>query len=65
MGGDDMERVGKDDFTPGFVPNHNHGSVDYTSVGSGHVHQMFICYVSCYPNSGWESCALHGRICWF
>jgi hypothetical protein len=37
--GDSMARVGKDDFVNGFVPHHNHGSVDYTSVESGHVHQ--------------------------
>lgn len=34
-----MNRVGKADFVSGFVPNHNHGSVDYTSVAGGHVHQ--------------------------
>ena len=34
-----MNRVGKDDFVPEFVPSHNHGSVDYTSVEAGHVHQ--------------------------
>ncbi|RST74301.1 hypothetical protein D4T97_011560 [Siminovitchia acidinfaciens] len=34
-----MKRVGKDDFAPGYVPGHNHGSVDYTSVNDGHVHQ--------------------------
>lgn len=32
-------KVGKDDFVSGFVPHHNHGSVDYTSVADGHVHQ--------------------------
>jgi hypothetical protein len=37
--GESMARVGKDDFVNGFVPHHNHGSVDYTSVESGHVHQ--------------------------
>jgi hypothetical protein len=31
--------VGKDDFVSGFVPNHNHSSVDYTSVEALHVHQ--------------------------
>lgn len=31
--------VKKDDFVTGFVANHNHGSVDYTSVEIGHVHQ--------------------------
>lgn len=34
-----IDKVYKDDFVPGFVPNHNHGSVDYTSVEEGHVHQ--------------------------
>lgn len=34
----DMEAY-KDDFIQGFVPNHNHGSVDYTSISEGHVHQ--------------------------
>ena len=34
-----MAKVGKDDFVTGFVPHHNHGSVDYTSVEAGHVHQ--------------------------
>ena len=34
-----MKKVGKDDFIQGFVPHHNHGSVDYTSVADGHVHQ--------------------------
>ncbi|MBB5323076.1 3D (Asp-Asp-Asp) domain-containing protein [Anoxybacillus tepidamans] len=34
-----MKKTGKDDFVSGFVPNHNHGSVDYTSVEGGHVHQ--------------------------
>lgn len=34
-----MAKIGKDEFTPGFVPHHNHGSVDYTSVTDGHVHQ--------------------------
>ena len=37
--GDPMERIAKDDFIQGFVPHHNHGSVDYTSVEDGHVHQ--------------------------
>jgi len=36
---DDMKKVGKDSFIPGFVPHHNHGSVDYTAVADGHVHQ--------------------------
>lgn len=31
--------VHKDDFVHGFVPNHNHGSVNYTSVVNGHIHQ--------------------------
>jgi hypothetical protein len=31
--------VSKDTFVSGFVPDHNHGSVDYTSVAHGHVHQ--------------------------
>ncbi len=34
-----MAKVAKDDFVKGFVPHHNHGSVDYTSVEAGHVHQ--------------------------
>jgi hypothetical protein len=29
----------KDSSQKGFVPGHNHGSVDYTSVDYGHVHQ--------------------------
>lgn len=33
------QEVYKDDFVTGFVPDHNHGSVDYTSVEDGHVHQ--------------------------
>jgi hypothetical protein len=32
-------KVSKDDFVNGLVPHHNHGSVDYTSVEAGHVHQ--------------------------
>jgi hypothetical protein len=31
--------IGKDDFVSGFVPDHNHSSVDYTSLEKGHVHQ--------------------------
>ncbi|MBK5480693.1 hypothetical protein JFV29_01820 [Peribacillus sp. TH16] len=31
--------VGKNVFIQGFVPNHNHRSVYYTSVDAGHVHQ--------------------------
>jgi hypothetical protein len=31
--------IPKDTFISGFVPEHNHGSVDYTSVAVGHVHQ--------------------------
>lgn len=34
-----IRNTGKDDFVQGFVPHHNHGSVDYTGVSSGHVHQ--------------------------
>jgi hypothetical protein len=34
-----MAKVGKDDFVHGFVPQHNHGSVDYTGVAGNHVHQ--------------------------
>ncbi len=34
-----MASIGKDDFVKGFVPTHNHGSIDYTSIGGGHVHQ--------------------------
>lgn len=34
-----MNIVGKADFVSGFVPHHNHGSVEYTSVEGGHVHQ--------------------------
>ncbi|PLS18770.1 hypothetical protein CVD28_06545 [Bacillus sp. M6-12] len=34
-----MSKAGKDDFVTGFVPDHNHGAVDYTSVDDGHVHQ--------------------------
>jgi hypothetical protein len=34
-----MAKTGKNDFVSGFVPRHNHGSVDYTSVDDGHVHQ--------------------------
>lgn len=34
-----VNRVGKVDFVSGFVPSHNQGSVDYTSVDVGHVHQ--------------------------
>ncbi len=37
--GDMMKRVSKDSFVQGFVPDHNHGSVDYTGVADGHVHQ--------------------------
>ncbi len=33
------QEVYKDDFVTGFVPNHNHGSLDYTSIEDGHVHQ--------------------------
>lgn len=29
----------KDAFTAGFVPEHNHGSVDYTEIAKDHVHQ--------------------------
>lgn len=31
--------VSKHDFVLGAVPHHNHGSLDYTSVEAGHVHQ--------------------------
>lgn len=31
--------IGKDSAVAGFVPEHNHGSVDYTSISAGHVHQ--------------------------
>lgn len=34
-----LNKVGKNDFVSGFVPHHNHGSVDYTSIADGHVHQ--------------------------
>jgi hypothetical protein len=34
-----MSSVGKDDFVSGFVPHHNHGSVDYTGISVNHVHQ--------------------------
>ncbi|MDF2607872.1 MAG: hypothetical protein K0S34_2068 [Bacillales bacterium] len=34
-----MGEVYKNDFVEGFVANHNHGSVSYTSVDDGHVHQ--------------------------
>ncbi|GER70327.1 hypothetical protein BpJC7_16300 [Weizmannia acidilactici] len=34
-----MAKTGKDEFVSGFVPHHNHGSVDYTSLDAGHVHQ--------------------------
>lgn len=33
------EEINKDQLVPGFVPCHNHGSVDYTSIADGHVHQ--------------------------
>ncbi|TDT62760.1 YmaF family protein [Fonticella tunisiensis] len=33
------KEVYKDDFVTGFVPDHNHGTVDYTSIEDGHVHQ--------------------------
>jgi hypothetical protein len=32
-------KIGKNNACHGFVPKHNHGSVDYTSVNDGHVHQ--------------------------
>jgi hypothetical protein len=32
-------KIGKNKACHGFVPRHNHGSVDYTSVNDGHVHQ--------------------------
>lgn len=34
-----MAQIKKETFVSGFVPNHTHGSVDYTSVENGHVHQ--------------------------
>lgn len=34
-----MKKIGKDDAYPGLVPNHTHGSVDYTSIELDHVHQ--------------------------
>jgi hypothetical protein len=34
--------VTKDTFVPGFVSEHNHGSVDYTSVAQGHVHHVWM-----------------------
>jgi hypothetical protein len=34
-----LVNINKDSSYPGFVPMHNHGSVDYTSVENGHVHQ--------------------------
>lgn len=36
---EEEEEVYKDEFVSGFVPHHNHGSVDYTSYEDGHVHQ--------------------------
>lgn len=27
------------EYMMGFIPDHNHGSIDYTSVVNGHVHQ--------------------------
>lgn len=36
---DKDKEVYKDDFVSAFVPHHNHGSVDYTSIADGHVHQ--------------------------
>ncbi len=33
------EEVNRNSFVRGFVPEHNHGSVDYTSVEDNHVHQ--------------------------
>ncbi len=37
-----MPEISKNDFVIGFVPEHNHGSVDYTSINhitGNHVHQ--------------------------
>jgi hypothetical protein len=34
-----MVLISKDSSVTGFVPGHTHGSVDYTSVDYGHVHQ--------------------------
>jgi hypothetical protein len=34
-----LRKTNKDDFVQGFVPHHNHGSVDYTGVAGDHVHQ--------------------------
>jgi hypothetical protein len=31
--------VTKESFVQGFVPHHNHGSIDYTSYVNGHMHQ--------------------------
>ena len=58
-----MERIAKDDFIQGFVPHHNHGSVDYTSVEDWACSSMSRYYFPSYPNGGWESHSLHGRIC--
>jgi hypothetical protein len=49
--------VKKDDFVSGFVPNHNHGSVDYTSVEVGHVHQCLD--VTSPPVIITEGCHIH------
>jgi hypothetical protein len=34
-----VKKIKKNEFVHGFVPHHTHGSVDYTSVDAGHVHQ--------------------------
>ena len=49
--------VKKDDFVMGFVPNHNHGSVDYTSVEFEHVHQCLD--VTSPPVIIKENCHIH------
>ena len=52
-----MAKVGKDDFVNGFVPHHNHGSVDYTLPdGSRACSSMFRYHFSSDPyDSRWKT----------
>lgn len=46
----------KNDFVSGYVPEHNHSSIDYTSINMGHVHQ---CLDITYPPTPSENNHIH------
>lgn len=59
------KKVGKDDFVKGFVPHHNHGSVDYTSMEAGHVHQCLDVASPPIQTQDGNHIPLYGGICRF